>query len=199
VSCNWTGFDSSDKSPSPQGCLAKATFGTPGPRTLTVNVVDTVIDRFGRQFTQKASASETIVVANQAPGDYITNIIPTPQPVCSALFGCTIPPSPFNGSTVTIAESTFPAGIEIIGEVIPSAGTTTLTATDSSGNTVTIPPQKCINPGICGLNFGGPNGIPFIWSVARADVYTINMKTTDSGGHVTGTATMTVNVVAPPR
>ncbi len=200
VNCTWSGFQSGDTPPSPQGCEAQATFGNLGPRTLAVNAVNTVTDLFGRQFTATASASEALDVANLPPGDYITATSPTQPPVCSPVFGCTILQPPFNGQTLTIPESIFPASIVITGEVIPSAGTTTTwTATDSSGTTTTITNPPC-KPPACIIFLGGdPDQVSVNWSVPKADVYTITMKTTDSGGRVAGTASMTVNVPGPPK
>ena len=203
VNCTWTGFGSSDTPPAPQGCIAQATFSGLGPRTLTVDAVNTVTDIFGRQFTGPASASKNIDVANLPPGDYFTGTNPAEQPVCAPNFGCSVPQAPFNGQTLTIGPTFFPANIQIFGEVIPSAGTiTTFTATDSNGTTTTLTPPRCINPLVCGgIGFGGsdPDAVSAIGSFPHAGLYTITMTTKDSGGRVTATATMQINVVAPPR
>ena len=197
VNCTWTGFLSGDTPPSPQGCAALASFGNLGPRTLTVQAVNTVPDQFGRQLSQNASASQAIDVSNLPPGDYITGTNPAQQPVCSALFGCTIPQPPFNNQTLVIQVPTFPASISLSGEVIPSLGTNTVwTATDSSGSKITIPPPTCFT--IC-LVGGNPDENDASWSVQKPDIYTVAMTTTDSSGHVVGTASMMVNVQGPPR
>jgi hypothetical protein len=198
VSCKWGGFLPGDAPTSTQLCRgAQVPFGNLGPRTLTVNAVNTVTDRFGRQFTASASASKNIDVVNLPPGDYIMGTNPAPEQVCAPSFGCTIPQAPFTGQTLTILVPAFPAGIQISGEVIPSAGTTTTwTATDSSGKTTTIPPTICL-PKLCGSLGGDPDVVSVNWSVPKADVYTITMTTTNTSGKVVGNASMTANVPNP--
>jgi len=203
VTTTWTGFVPGD-SPATPNTTGQETFGPAGTRTLTAAVVDNITDRFGRTIVDTGSATETIQVKQLQAGSYIIATTPAPiDNVCAPSFGCTELQPPFNGQSLTFQEFSFPASITLIGEVLPSIGTTTTTwtATDSSGTTTVIPPPKCINPLICaegGLINSNPNQVSVNWSVARPDVYTITMTTKDSSGHVVGTATMTASVPKQP-
>lgn len=157
-----------------QGCNVSATFNALGSRTLSLSVVDNITDQFGRTISETGSASESLNVAALAPGTYISATNPVNLDNVQG---------PFNGKFLSFLVGHFPTVIQLTGEVIGSSGTTSAwSVTDSSGTTTPIGKGLTVN-----------------WTVPTFDTYTITMTTTDSGGHVVGTATMQALVQLIPR
>jgi hypothetical protein len=157
-----------------QGCNVSATFNALGSRTLSLSVVDNITDQFGRTISETGSTSESLNVSLLAPGSYISATNPANL---DNLQG------PFNGKFLSFLVGSFPTVIQLTGEVIGFSGTTSAwTFTDSSGKTTSIGKGLTVN-----------------WTVPTFDTYTITMTTTDSGGHVVGTASMQALVELTPR
>lgn len=215
ATCKWTGFAGNDQQPNPQGCSASAKFIKPGQRTLTVTATDVIPSTYGRTISETGSATITLNVTDPA-GVYILTTSPAPEFPCvstpdsvSPPLGCTPQPQTLNGTNITLQESSFPAIIGITGEVtlqIPNT-TTTFTATDSSGNTVTLAEPPCKGP-LCNVgpilpSVVNPNQITVPWTVEKPGTYIITMTTATQGGTapnqpfgvVVGKATTTINVV----
>jgi hypothetical protein len=216
ATCTWTGFAGNDQQPNPQGCSASAQFNSSGQRTLTVTATDIIPSTFGRTITETGSATITLNAIDLPPGVYILTTTPAPEFPCSfssdgvsPSLGCTPHPQTLNGANVTLQESSFPAIIGITGEVtlqIPNT-TTTFTATDSSGNTVTLAEPPCKGP-LCNVGpilpgVVNPNQITVPWTVEKPGTYIITMTAATQGGTapnqpfgvVVGKATTTINVV----
>jgi hypothetical protein len=156
--------------PSGKGCNVSATFNIPGPRTLTLSAVDNIVDEFGRTISETGSQSESITVKALPPGPHISATNPVSLGILQP---------PFEGQTLSFElNSKFPPVIQITGVVSGFSGTTSAwTMTDSSGTTTPIGTGLTVN-----------------WPVPPLGTYTITMNTTDSSGHLVGTAAMGVNL-----
>jgi hypothetical protein len=153
------------------GCASKVTFNGTGPRTVQVSVTDNVVDLFGRTIPQKGQGSASVNVVALPSG---SNIVATNPVNADNLL-----PSPnFNNQLLNFTVSSFPATIQLIGEVVGFSNPAIIwTATDSNGKTTVIGLGPTVN-----------------WVVPLpGGLFTVQMAAAE-GFNPIGTATMTANV-----